>query len=310
MDDIFKCIDTKLIIINNFLIIYYKFNLFIFINTLMKDYQIIKEIESGFNGIIYFIKTGNEIYILKRQKILANQKKKNLNYSVWKEVDFSEKVNLMNENDQNFFMIMYDYNVIKISDKLEFFKQFEIMLNDKNVKNLYNSNWCLDIIYQYKNKPVFDLIKNNILSLKDIYHFIIQVLHAIIIMKNLGYNHNDLHFMNIMYKKSNESIKVGKYIIKSKYQYSLIDYGLVDKKDSGNYEQLSLFLNYLNNINVIIEIYKKNNWKIPEIINNPYSKNDIFNQMYQDKKVWNKIKIKLCKKYSIIFLNYFKFYTC
>ncbi len=271
----------------------------------MKDYQIIGKLESGFNGLVYFIKTENDnkVYILKRQKILASQRKKNYDHEVWREIDFSEKVNLMNQNDQKFFMIIYDYNIIKCTDKLEFYQQFEVILQDKNIKKLYDSNWCLDIIYQYKNQPIYDLIKKNKLSLKDIYHLIIQVLHAIILMKNEGYTHNDLHFNNIMYQKATHPIKIGKHTIKSKYQYSLIDYGLVNhkkypsKKNDIDFEQLSLFLSYLSKVNIIMEIYQDNNWQIPDILMDPFSKNDIYQIMYSDTKIWNKIKRKLSKIY-------------
>ena len=77
----------------------------------MNEYKIIKKLGEGFNGIVYLIKIDNNKFVLKRQKILKKNKKKNLKLNIWREVEFSKFVNKLPKNKRIFFMEMYDYKI-------------------------------------------------------------------------------------------------------------------------------------------------------------------------------------------------------
>ena len=61
---------------------------------------------------------------------------------------------------------------------------------------------------------------------------ILQVIHAINILKRGGYIHNDIHSNNITFKKLNKILKVGNKKFYSENIYSLIDYGFNKHKNT------------------------------------------------------------------------------
>jgi hypothetical protein len=258
---------------------------------------------NGFNSNIYILKYNNIKYILKRQKILQTEIKKNLKFKIWKEIEFSEFVNKLPKYKQVYFMKMIKYEIIicPIYEKYE---------NIKIDKKLYDSKWCLDIMYEYKNKTCYNLLKKNYLPLQEKYSFIIQILYALNIMKKNGYKHNDLHPYNITYIRTKSPIIIGKNKINSTYQYSLIDYGLVTHvkhpKNSyeSNSEQLILFIWSLCRVNTITDIYRENKWKISKTVSDPYGIDIIFMKMFDNKDIWNKVKENILYLYP----NYINFY--
>ena len=204
----------------------------------MEQYKIIRKIGDGFFGNIYLIKIKNKKYVLKRQKILKKDTKKNLKLLIWREIEFSEFVNKLPKNKRGFFMEMYEYKVIKCNINMK----FDYGINDSKLKKLNESKYCLDIIYEYKNKTIYNLLKKNTISLKEKYSFLIQILYALDIMKKNGYTHNDLHALNITYEKY-DNIKIRNYNIKSKYKYSLIDYGFINNKKYKKINMTNIILN-------------------------------------------------------------------
>ncbi len=270
---------------------------------IMDNNKIINKI-IGFNSNIYILKNNNIKYVLKRQKILQTEIKMNLKYKIWKEIEFSEFVNKLPKYKQIYFMKMIKYEIIicPIYEKYE---------NIKMYKELYDSKWCLDIMYEYKNKTSNNLLQKNYLPLQEKYSFIIQVLYALDIMKKNGYTHNDLHPYNITYIRTKSPIRIGKKKINSTFQYSLIDYGLVvhdnhpkNISNNINSEQLVLFVWYLCRVNIITDIYRKNKWKLPNTVSDPYGIDIIFMKMFDNKDIWNKVKEKILHLYP----NYKKFY--
>lgn len=260
------------------------------------DYKIIKIIGKGFFSVVYLIKNNknNKTYILKRQKILKKNIK-NKKHEIWKEISFSKFVNKLPKNKRIFFMQMYEY---KINDNCKENIFTDEILNQKEFQELNNSNYCIDIIYEKKYKTFNNLLKKNNLSIKNKYSFLAQVFYALSIMKKNGYNHNDLHSRNIMYDLSkNGEIKIKNKKIKSKYVYSLIDYGLVTKNKNINSD--INFFQILNRINILTEIYRENNWKLKKLFEDPNLMYQHLIEMYKYKDLWNKIKIKLLKINSI-----------
>ena len=265
------------------------------------EYKIKKIIGKGFFSVVYLIHDTrkNDKFILKRQKIL----KKNINNKkdqIWNEISFSKFINKLSKNKRIFFMKMYDYKINDNCKKTIFTGE---LLNQKEFQDLNNSNYCVDIIYEKKNKTFYNLLKKNTLSLKNKYSFLAQIFYALSIMKKNGYNHNDLHPGNIMYNISkNGEVKIKNKKIKSKYIYSLIDYGLVSKNKKIN-QDLN-FLQILNRINILVGIYRENNWKLKKLFEDPNLMYYHLIEMYKYKDLWEKIKIKVIKKNS----KYKKFY--
>lgn len=273
----------------------------------MNNYKIIKLLSEGFFGVVYLIKKNTKKYVLKRQKILKRDIKVNLKQNIWREIEFSKFINKLPKRDQKYFMIMDNYNISECK-----MKKFNNNLNDPTFKNLNNSKYCIDIIYEYKSNIYNNIVIKNKISLKEKYSSIIQILNALIILKKKGYTHNDLHLLNIAYDKRTSIIKIRNKIIKSKYQYSLLDYGLVHhkkypKNNSDKYrgdEQFQLFINELSRINILGNIYKKNKWKFNKKLFNPNYRYNWLVSLYKNHDLWNKIKNSLLQKYP----NFIKFY--
>ena len=132
----------------------------IFSNLNYMDYKILKILGKGFLGIVFLIenKKDKKKYVLKRQKILKKNIIKNFKYEIWREIDFSEFVNTLPKNKIKFFMKMYEY---KILDNCEYFSYGK--LPKKTLKTINNyfrfSKYCMDIIYEDKQKDFYNLLK-------------------------------------------------------------------------------------------------------------------------------------------------------
>ena len=272
----------------------------IYIYIIMDNYKILKKLNEGFFGIVYLIKLDNKKYVLKRQKILKKDMKVNLKHNIWREIEFSNFINKLPKKDKKYFMIMNSYQISECN-----IKKFDDNINDPKLKKLNNSKYCIDIIYEYKNNIYNNIVIKNKIPLKEKYSSIIQILNALIILKKKGYTHNDLHLLNIAYDKRKSNIKIRNKIINSKYQYSLLDYGLVHhkkypKNEFDKYrdeEQFQLFINQLSRINILGDIYKNNKWKFNKKLFNPNFRYNWLLPLYQNQNLWNKIKKSLTQIY-------------
>ena len=129
---------------------------------------------------------------------------------------------------------------------------------------------------------------------------ILQVIHAINILKRGGYIHNDIHSNNITFKKFNKILKVGNKKFYSENIYSLIDYGFnkhkkykiknqyVNEYLDINWDLLYFIRQVILQTDVLISTYKKKNiirdW-IPS-----FKMEDLLEIYNEERKIWNKIK--------------------
>lgn len=278
----------------------------------MNEYTIIKELGKGYNGISYLVKKDNKKYVIKRQKLLLKEVKPNFKYSFWREIDFNKFVNKLPKFQQSFFMKMYDYKINKCN------YQHKPKYIDPSIKKdllkRNKSKYCLDMILEYKGNTIFGLIEKGI-SLKERYCMIIQILYALNILRKNKYMHQDIHQGNITYQKENNPIKIYGKILPCKYQYSLIDYGLVrhkkynkTQKDKKNYNKLftenndvegELMIQIILQYYMLYTFYINKKWKFP----NRNIKNEL-TLFRNEKSIWNKIKNILYKSNK----NWFDFF--
>ena len=139
---------------------------------------------------------------------------------------------------------------------------------------------------------------------------ILQVIHAINILKRGGYIHNDIHSNNITFKKFNKILKVDNKNFYSENIYSLIDYGFnkhkkykiknqyVNEYLDINWDLLYFIRQVILQTDVLISTYKK---RILLEIGYQVSKMEDLLEIYnEERKIWNKIKKTLLKKVIIM----------
>ena len=191
------------------------------------SYDIINELGHGMFGTVYKIKYKDKYYAMKIEHILDKDKQKNIQSSVWREIDFCEKFG-RKYKDQ--FMQLYYYDFI---DDCEHVQKYSNNLKnfDKYHKNkiiaLSKSSTCIRKIYDLCDGTVKDIIHT--LSNQQIYSFIIQIAIIVNILQKSKYIHGDFHSGNIGY------IKTDKKYIKYKnlniptfgYIFKAIDLGSV-----------------------------------------------------------------------------------
>jgi serine/threonine protein kinase len=207
--------------------------------------KIIKDLGKGLYGNVYLVKIDNNIYALKRQKIVKEAIKKNYKYEIWKEIDFYKWINKLNKTDQIFFMKLYDYQIVKCNYVHKPEKIIDLQLYNK----LKKSPYCIDLLFDVKDTTLRELINKNDLDYKERLSIIIQCLYTMYLMHQSNYYHNDTHTGNIMITECDYN-KVIKLNINKKtynlktfgYIVSFIDYGsinhpkyLLNKKDKTNY---------------------------------------------------------------------------
>lgn len=275
--------------------------------------NIVKILGKGYNGISYLMKNNGNVYVLKRQKMLDEEVTENLNYKIWREIDFLKYIKKLSVKDQSFFMKMYNYNITKcnyihIPDYID--PNYSEELNKRN-----ESKMCLDIKLEYKGNTLDKIISK--LDSNEIYCMLIQIIYALGVIRKDNYIHQDIHQGNITYKNTSKNIKISNKILNCKYQYSLIDYGEVKhKKYINNQKEINNFNKDFNSNNdifqliyqIILQQYMLYGIYIEKKLEFPkFNTDKIFEQMSKEKNVWNKIKTKLSgkgKKYLDWFKNY------
>lgn len=194
-------------------------------------------------GTTYLCKYNEKIYALKIQKILKNQIKKNYNSDIWREIDIYNYISKMNKKNLLFFTHLYGYKIFNNCDHIQI-RPFEINFENKEnkffqkLKQIDESKWCIKYLLEYKGNTTLNNIlidhftKNNILTIKQIYSIMIQMIHIILLLSKGGYSHNDFHQKNIMINKTNSKyfIMKNKKINYNEYQISAIDYGKILNK--------------------------------------------------------------------------------
>ena len=193
----------------------------------------LNKLGSGMIGTTYLALYNNEKYALKIQKILPSHINKNFKDELWRELDLYNYINSLNSNDSKFFTKLYGYEIYD-NCKHKQIRPLKIeKVNDftKKLVELDKSNWCIKFLIDYQGKITLGkYISKNILSYKQTYSFIFQIIKMIFILYKGGYSHNDLHMYNIMISKTNEkSFNFSNNINIPYYGYKLtaIDYGKV-----------------------------------------------------------------------------------
>jgi len=198
----------------------------------MENIQIINKLGKGLYGTTYTIKYMNDLYALKRQKILKSYIDGGTKYPMWREFKFFSWINKLNKHDQIFFMKLISY---KFYSNCDFSNETE-SYPSKLVQKLNKSNHCLDMMVDLKDGVLGKIIEK--LSFKQYFSMSIQILYVIYLISSAHYIHNDLHLNNIAYSKINHNqmitimIDGEKYKLKSYgYQFSIIDYGEILHKN-------------------------------------------------------------------------------
>jgi hypothetical protein len=194
---------------------------------ILDNYNIIKLLGEGYSGKVYLIvnTNTNKKYALKRQKVYPDDWIKKLNNPIWYELNLFKFIKSLDKSDKNFFMKKYQHKFDNNCSSFVWTKP-DYMPETKITKILEASKSCLDIVSDLKDGDSLYLIKHNLIN-KVLYSFIIQFLYCLYILHNNDYYHYDNNSGNICFVKNKKKYIIMKQLnikIKSKYQFSLIDY--------------------------------------------------------------------------------------
>lgn len=202
-------------------------------------YKIIKELGHGMIGTTYLVKLQNKYYALKIEKVVEDAIDKNKNkidiihntkYPEWREIEFSKKFG--NKYPEQ-FMELINYDVIENCDHIQKYTSQSIELMPESVRKIINekinSTYCIRKVYSLVDCDLSKIINN--LNKKELYSFIIQTLHIILLLNTNGYNHNDLHGQNIgVIKTKKKYINIiGIRVPTCGYNFVALDFGLMTK---------------------------------------------------------------------------------
>jgi len=213
-------------------------------NIIFNDINIIKTLGAGMLGTTYLAKYNNNIYALKIQHILPNDKNKSYKNALWRELDLYDYINTLKPQQQIFFTKLYGYEITNNCKhkqirpyKIDFTKKDKFAVEQLK---LDKSDWCVKLLTEYKGKKTLQqyLFKNT-LTIDQTYSIILQICNIMIILYEGGYSHNDLHAGNIMLNFTEE--KTFKFLNKripfNGLQITAIDYGeVLHKKFKINYK--------------------------------------------------------------------------
>jgi serine/threonine protein kinase len=265
------------------------------------EVKINKRLGFGVSGTTYLVKYKNKDYILKIQKILEKDTKKEFKNDIWREIDLYKFINQLPKEEQHFFTKLYSY---KIYNNCDFIQERHLNLADV-FKDLDNSKFCIKYLLEYKKGQTLKdfLIKHN-LKEHQILSILLQICKVILILYKAGYSHNDLHPENIIIHNTNKKFfkLFNKNIPYNGYQISVIDYGLVLHKKFGiDYPFNKLLTNPEEHM--FNEMY----YAIFNIINNSFKYK--YDCMKANKKLpWERKGFSLNKITKKIIINYPVFY--
>lgn len=232
------------------------------INFKNNKYNKLKELGKGLYGTTYLIKDNNITYAFKIQKILKEHIKKSTEFNIWRELEFNKNfIKKLNNKDKDFFIEIYEHKVINNCTHIQVRKNIPIFSNTpkKNTTNriMYNydkSKYCMYYLMEYVNGfTVYEYIINSLKENKNIpkkilLNIALQYLKSIQLLSSKGYGHNDEHHANMMLTtipKNNKTFTLNnKTITKYKYQFKLIDYGLINNKKYIQTKNLGIYQIY------------------------------------------------------------------
>ena len=194
----------------------------------------IKKLGYGQFSTVYLVKYKERKYALKIHNILPRERKFSFNSEVWKELDVYGYINKLTANDYQFFVRLFDY---KIYDNCKH-KQFRHPSQRERFKELDKSDWCINILMEYKENvtPLKQLFTKLQPTVAQIYSIMTQVCNISLILNKGGYFHNDLHPENILYRMTGkETFKIlDREVPFNGIQLTAIDYNLMLHKKFGD----------------------------------------------------------------------------
>jgi serine/threonine protein kinase len=227
------------------------------------DYKIIKEIGIGMMGTVYLVKDkANNKYAMKIEKILKKHSNESLEYDIWREIEFSNK---MYKKYPNHFMKIYDNWIDKKCTHKQDWKKQELKLElfDKSAQNyykkLFDSPYCSIKIYSLIDLTLKDIYEK--LTDKQYYDIFIQCLYVMYLCNKSGYLQRDWKMDNIgLIKTDDKYINIFDSKIKTHgYKVVLLDYGAVIHKKYilSSYEK-NIFRNKMTDLFFMFDRYKYN----------------------------------------------------
>jgi hypothetical protein len=270
------------------------------INNNMDDIIILKTLGSGLFGTTYLVKHKNKLYALKRQKILKSYILKGTKYPMWREFKFYKWIDKLNENDQKFFMKLYDYKFYANCNY-----DNKSYANDYIIEKLNKSKHCLDLLLDLKDGVLANIIKQ--LSIKQYVSMVIQYVYAIYLMAKNKYDHTDLHLYNYTFKNipTHKIIKVSGYKIPSYgYQFSIIDYGLIKHVsfEMGRKERIKYnnHIKYNHDMNMFF-IYVLTGIRFAVLRKGIRCWKQLVDKLYNNKPLYERIKTLIVSIYPSLF---------
>jgi len=201
----------------------------------MQSIKKIKQIGKGKFGMIYLVEKKEKQYALKSQKISKKALHKNTIHPIWREIEFHNWINKLDDDDKKLFSILYKY-------------KFYDNVHDRTTS-------CVDMLINLKDGTIHKLLSNK-LSQQQKYSIIIQCLYILQLIHKNGYYHCDVHPGNLMFTKCENdvhiNIKIDDNVISLPtfgYIISLIDYGLMlcDKFELSKVDKIRLEYNKTHN---------------------------------------------------------------
>jgi serine/threonine protein kinase len=172
--------------------------------------KVIKKLGSGMLGTVYLIEYKNKKYAMKVQKILEEEKTKNIKYPIWRELLFYRDVDKMPQESQKFFCHLHGYKIQECG-KYKHIRPKNIPQNSIYVeyfKKMNISNRCIILIIDYLGETsLYDYLQTK-LSTKKIYNILFQICEINKILSDMNYSHNDLHPSNLMVTQTKNGIQL------------------------------------------------------------------------------------------------------
>lgn len=210
-------------------------------------YKLEKIIRENSNSNVYLVSYGKIKYVAKIVKIVKDQEKYSLKYPNWREIEFS---NTMNKINDNFFITFDEHKIIKKNNNIYDFKT-----------------------YKYIKKTLANEINNY--DYNKMYWLIIQIIYIIFLMNKNGYVHSDFHIHNILVDKTDkkkinilgkdfltggEIIKLIDYetVLHNKYPFGICRFELNEEMTykKGLQNEINRLISYTLEFNVWDEIIK------------------------------------------------------
>lgn len=281
-------------------------------NMNLSKIKIIKKLGTGMLGTVYLIEYENRKYAMKVQKILEEEKKKNIKSIIWREILFYEDVNKIPPESQKFFSKLYAYKIIEnCTHKHIRPKKIPIMVSLLDKMN--KSNICIILVIDYKGSTnLYNFLQNN-LSKKQIYSILLQVCKILLLLQDIKYSHNDLHPGNIMVHstKDKEFEIFGNLIPYNGFQLVAIDYGSMTHEKNYVNQKLSYFFELTKSLFYILQNKPKLeiNCRLQKK-KYPYEKNINYEDIFWRKLLIKHDKIidKYAEKYLQLYPHLFNFY--